>query len=638
MCGICGIVRNDGRRVDESVLDRMRDTLVHRGPDDWGNHIDETVGLAATRLAIIDVEGGHMPIHNEDRSIWVTYNGEIYNHGPLRKELEDEGHRFYTRTDTEMVVHAYEAYGEECVKRFNGMFAFAIWDRNTHSLFMARDQLGIKPLYYMWHQGTFLFASEIKALLEYPGVVAEVEPRALSVNLALGYVPEPLTMFRGIHKLPAAHTLRLNGSAPSVKRYWAPSHQPVNGRSPRSLTQELRGHVVRSVESRLMSDVPLGVLLSGGIDSTVIAGVMSRVLGLTVDTFTVGFSEPGMSTEKYNADQKHARVAAESLGTRHHELFVSPADNLPELLHQTVYRMEQPVYAPTLLPIFLVSELARKNVTVALTGDGSDELFAGYAKFRGERAVGVYSHLPRWLRSAMWKVVADRAPLPRKVRNVMARAQLDVPVERYLSWKYIFEVEQQAHLRTDGASPPAMLEDITARLAPYFPDRMPRDFTPHFAWAELSLWVRNHICDAADRMSLAHSLELRPPFLDHELVEFAQTVPFNLKLRGNTTKWILKEAFADVLPAQLVSRAKVGFPTPAAHWLRTHLRGLVDEVLSPRAIQRAGVFNPDYVTALVNGHMDKSRYAMLPVWHLLAFQLWHEMFIQKRRPAPSRVG
>ena len=517
---------------------------------------------------------------------------------------------------------------------FNGMFAFALYDIKKKILLLARDQLGQKPLYYTKHKDSFLFASEIKSLLRYPELPRVIEQKALNAYLSLGYVPPPSTMFEGIYKVePASFLIYKNGQL-STNTYWENKHpdEMLDGDSD-VLVAEVRERFINSVESRMMSDVPLGTLLSGGIDSTIVTGVLANILNKKIDTFTIGFNEPSFNEEqskKFNVDQYHARIAAKEFNTNHYEYEVSDNDDLVSLWKKTIYHLDEPCYAPQLLPVFLLTQFARKNITVALSGDGGDELFGGYDMFKYDKLVSHYRVLPETVRTAIWSFVSQFDNVPKKIIALLKRANINNPVERYLSWQSVFDSQQVSGLRKDQLPAKTIIEELFALLNCYFPPDLPKDFLPYFLLAELNLWIRNHSCNVYDKISMASSLELRAPLLDHELVEFASKIPNNYKLKGATNKWILKQAFNDILPKKCIKRPPWGMLSPSSYWLKNRLKPFVQDVLSEKRVLNAGILDPQIVNDWLSGHLSKRRYSMIQVWSLVSLQLWHEMYIQER--------
>jgi asparagine synthase (glutamine-hydrolysing) len=631
VCGICGIVRTAGV-VAEHELEQMASTLAHRGPDDAGyyttGHGDRggACGLGFRRLSIIDVDGGHQPIPNEDESKWVMCNGEIYNFQELRRELEAKGHRFRTRCDSEVIVHLWEEHGPALVERLNGMFALAIWDDATRTLFLARDRLGKKPLYYAALDGSLLFASEPKALLAHPDVLRELDRDGLAMYLAYEYVPAPFSIYRGISKLEAGHTLRWTDGAVDVERYWEPSFDRAEPRSDDEWAAELVDRLRESVRLRLISDVPLGVFLSGGIDSSVVVALMTELMPATdVKTFSIGFREQSFDESRY------ARRVADHFGTDHHEEILT-ADAMLDILPEITAFLDEPLADGSIVPTYLLSRFTRSTVTVALGGDGGDELFAGYPTFPAHRAAAFY-RVPR--RMHAWaERAADRLPVSR--RNF----SLDFKVKRFLRgatappairdqlWLGSFSPAEQADLLGEPAADVfAPIHQLSARMRGSDPvDRLIAQY--------LRFYLEGDILVKVDRASMAASLEVRAPFLDHTFVSFVNSMPPRLKLRRLRSKYILKRAFADRLPPEIANRSKKGFGVPLGDWLRGGLRTTMEELLSESELRAQGIFEPRAVRRLVDDHLSGRRDNRKQLWTLLTFQLWHDAWLRSTSPRP----
>jgi asparagine synthase (glutamine-hydrolysing) len=633
MCGIVGIVSTE-KRPPEAVLQRMLDSLRHRGPDDEGLWVGALGGLGSRRLSIIDLEGGHMPLANETEDVWVAYNGELYNHAELRRELEQLGHVYRTRSDAETVVHAYEEWGESAAEHFNGMFAAAVWDVPRRRLWLVRDQLGQKPLYYVAQSQQILFASELKALQLHPDCPAELDPAALSLYLQLGYVPSPGTWWQGVKQLPAGHWLLWEDGKIRTGEYWRPVVPEVFEEDPTTLKRQVRERVIRAVESRCMSDVPFGAFLSGGVDSTLIAGIITRELGLPLKTFSVGFADDLGGNEKFNVDRHYAQLAADSLGTDHREMIFSDASTMESELCKLHWYLDQPMYPPTVLSQYFVSKLARKEVGVCLSGDGGDELFGGYSRYAADRWVSLYAHLPLQVRKL---AALGFGRFPGRIGKLIQKGSDDDPVARYLAFHAFIDRSEQEGWRTDERTNSQINEDVSGPINPYLVGAVPQRFTPYFALADLRLWLGEMSNACWDRMGMAHSLEVRAPFQDHDLVELAQTIPFDQKHKGNAFKVILKSAFADLLPAPIRNRPKWGFMPPASNWVRTCLKPLVETVLSRESVGRAGLLDPDKVWNITQDHLNKKRYGLPVVWQLLSLHLWHEIHVQGRRDSDGQV-
>lgn len=619
MCGICGLVDlREHAHHDPGTFRRMREVLNHRGPDDQGELVSGPAYLGFRRLSIVDLEGGHQPISNEDGTLHIVFNGEVFNHAEVRPELEGRGHRYRTHSDAETVLHGYEEWGPAALERFRGMFAFAIWDSARGRLFIARDRLGIKPLYYYQRGGLFVFGSEIKSLLAHPDVPREVNRSAVSDYVTYRYVPGPETLFEGIRKLQPGHHLVLEGGRLTESRYWDLSYQERFQGSYEEASERVREMITQSVKLRLMSDVPLGALLSGGVDSSLIVGCMAGLMDRPVDTYSVGFRARGDYSEL-----RYARLVSERFGTRHHELEVGEEDVL-DLLPRLVWHQDEPVTEPAALPTYLICKMARRDVTVLLTGEGGDELFAGYAKYAHDRYAGLYSAFPAPLRRALL------APLGARGRRLhVADRSLGIrdEAERWSSWFAGF----------DGAEKRSLLSPEFAREVASTPSS--RIFARHIArvagadslsrmlYADTKVWLPDDLLMKMDRMSMAASVEARVPLLDHLLVEFAATLPSSYKVRGLSGKIILKDWARELLPREVVDRRKVGFSVPVGEWFRGGLRPyLEDSLLSARSRER-GYFAPGHVERLVKEHLAGTRDHARALWTLAMLETWHRLFV-----------
>jgi asparagine synthase (glutamine-hydrolysing) len=627
MCGICGVV---GRGpVDREALGRMMDTLRHRGPDDDGSYVAEredgtAVALGFRRLSIIDLESGNQPIANEDGSVRIVLNGEIYNFRELRAELDARGHRFATHGDAEVVVHLYEDQGARCVENLNGMFAFALWDERERRLLLARDRFGKKPLYYADVGGLLLFGSELKALLEHPACPHELDLGSLSRYLALEYVPTPHSIFAGVRKLPGGHVLHWHEGRIAVERYW--DLEFGDGRAAMSddeYADELRRHLREAVRRRLVSDVPLGAFLSGGIDSSSVVAMMARELSAgSVKTFSIGFAERSFD------ESEHARRVARHFGTDHHE-DVFTASALLDVLPDVADVLDEPFADPSVLPTYLLSRFTRGSVTVALAGDGGDELLAGYPTFPADRFARLY-RVPRLLHERAVVPLADRLPVS------TANFSLDFKVKRFL--RGAAEPADRRHAMWLGAFTPAEQAALLGHVGvdPFaetqraFAAAPTKDPLERLIYAYATTYLQDDILVKVDRASMACSLEVRAPFLDVELVEFLGRVPPRLKLRRLDTKHLLKRAMAGVLPPGIAGRAKKGFGIPVAEWLKKDLREPLLDELSPARLREQGLFAPAEVGRLLSEHLAGRRDHRKQLWTLFVFQLWHRRFAERR--------
>ncbi|GAC1690746.1 MAG: asparagine synthase (glutamine-hydrolyzing) [Candidatus Dormibacteraceae bacterium] len=613
MCGICGVAGGDpigGREL----VGRMCSAMAHRGPDDEGTAQLDGVTLGMRRLSIIDLEGGHQPMHNEDSTIWVIQNGEIYNHRELRELLLAAGHTFNTESDTEVLVHGYEEWGEDVVKRLNGMFAFAVLDRMRGSVLLARDRMGIKPLHYAIDGRRLVFASELKALLCDPALRRGIDLAALDQYLAYEFVPSPASIVRGINKLEPAHLLMW--SVPDgeyqLRRYWAAELEGAEVRgSLDEQCEELRAVLRESVRKELISDVPLGVFLSGGIDSSAVAAMMTQ-LGGEVKSFSVAFADRSFDESGY------ARQVARHLGTEHHELTLEPqmllglVPKLPDLL-------DEPLGDASIIPTYLLSEFTRSHVKVALGGDGGDELFAGYPTHQAHRLAGYYMRAPRLLRERVVEPIVRRLPVSRgnlsfdfRAKRFVGGAAYSV-LERHQRWMGSFVAEERAALLSREVQ-----HEVEDGLVGY------RDPVNEVLMLDMRLYLENDILVKLDRASMMASLEGRVPLLNNDFVEYATHLPLEMKLRGLRSKFLLKRALRGILPDSILTRPKKGFGIPVAHWFRGPLKEQMLSVLSPDRIARQGFFDPTAVRNLISDHLEGRRDNRKQLWTLFAFELWHE--------------
>ena len=617
MCGICGLATKGGA-VDPERLRAMSATLVHRGPDSDGELLDGPVALAARRLSIIDLEGGDQPIANEDGTVHVVQNGEIYNFRELRAELEQAGHRFSTRSDTEVLVHLYEEHGEGFAERLRGMFAVAIWDSRRRRLVVARDRFGIKPLYYRDESGELMFASELRALPR-----GEVDPDALEAFLAFNSVPAPFSIFAGTYKLPAGHLLVWQDGETRVERYARPVPAEVRDENSAELAEELRARLRDSVRAHLIADVPVGVLLSGGVDSSLLAALAAQESGEGVHTFSIGFEERSFD------ELDDARSVASLYGTRHEELTLRPDAAL--LLPRLAETFDEPFADSSALPTYLVSELAARHVKVALSGEGGDELFGGYYTYAADllalrvgRFAPVVKPLVERLPSS-----SRRASFDYKAKRFVRGAALP-PLERHHAWKEIFSPDVRAELtgRRSGYDPVDLLR---AR----FEETEGAELLTRLQDVDLGTYLVDDLLVKTDRASMAHSLEARVPYLDPVVAGLAQSLPTRLKVRGLRKKVLLRKAAAPLLPRRIVYGRKRGFSIPAAAWLRGELEPFARDVLAPDTLRRQGFFRPDPVERLIDSHVAGEEDLSRQLWGLLGFTLWHEHHVE-RTPGPLR--
>ena len=626
MCGITGFVRNDGKPVDEALLARMNEAIRHRGPDEDGFYVNGSVGMAMRRLAIIDLKGGQQPIHNQDRTAWIVFNGEIYNYLELRQKLEKLGHTFYTNSDTEAIVHAYDQYGADCPKHLRGMFAFAIWNERDQELFLARDRVGKKPLLYAHVDGGHLiFGSEFSGLLLHPDVSRDIEPEALDYYLSYMCIPAPLTAYRAIRKLSPGHWLRWRKGEVVTERYWQPDFTKkldIGEEEAGERTVEILREATRV---RLMSEVPLGAFLSGGIDSSAVVALMAQESSERVKTFSIGFDEQDFS------ELHHARRIAEHVGADHHEFIVRP--DAVEVLPMLVEHYGEPYADSSAVPTYYVAKETRKHVTVALNGDGGDESFAGYERYIAMGLTEKYRRVPSFLRESVIKETVNLIPTSPTKRS-MARSVKRLldgvsrpRVDRYAYWVSVFNDDTKKPLYSDGFRAQTQLADPTGVLETWFKRANGIGIVDAMLLTDQMTYLPNDLLVKVDIATMAVSLEARSPFLDHHVIEFAASLPEKLKLRRLTTKYLLKKVLRKLLPSENLDRRKMGFGVPIGHWFRGKMQPFLREViLSDKALRR-GMFKPETVRQLVELHTRGERDYSHQLWTLLMLELWFNRFI-----------
>ena len=637
MCGIAGIANADREGVDAQAIHKMCQTIVHRGPDDEGIFVKDGVGLGMRRLSIIDLAGGHQPIFNEDRSVWIVFNGEIYNFPELRRELDARGHRFSTHSDTEVIVHLYEEHGAECVNKLRGMFAFALYDERRRRLLLARDRLGIKPLHYVLDHGRLLFGSEIKAILAAAPELNEIDSFALLQYFYFGYIPDPLTAFASIKKLPPGHILEFEQGKVSVRRYWdLPKYGTHPPRSEDECLEQLEQLLAEAVKIRLISDVPLGALLSGGADSSLVVALMARAASGPVKTFSIGFRQADFDETPY------ARKVAERFATEHHELILEP--DIVQTVESLTRLLEEPFGDSSMLPTYYVCRLARQHVTVALSGDGGDEAFAGYDRYRIHLRDRAYPWMPdagrKLYRNYIHRLVPYRVP----GRNLAYSVSLPWS-ERYIEGISLKPFQREMKLLTedftglgDGANDPLKIMRDYLEAAPA------EDALDRLLYLDTKTYLPGDILTKVDRMSMANSLEGRVPILDHVFLEYVTALPSAWKLRGQTQKYIFRKLAERVgVPKEVLHRPKQGFSLPLVHWMRHELKDLILTTLTePRTMQR-GYFDAKGVRRMLDEHFRERRDHSARIWRLLMAELWYRNFIEAlpaRAPQPvtSSVG
>jgi asparagine synthase (glutamine-hydrolysing) len=631
MCGIAGIVEVGGRAVDRDLLTAMTTVQAHRGPDGDGFVCRDGVGFGHRRLAIIDLVSGDQPMPNDDRSAWIVFNGEIYNYRELREELEARGTRFRTQSDTEVILRAYEAYGPECVTRLRGMFAFAILDERARQVFLARDRVGIKPLVYHWNGRRLLFASELKGILEASDVPRELDLEALGEYLGYHYVAAPRTIFRTVRKLPPASTLTLSldGGAPRVARYWTLRFSPQARVSESEWIEGLRAHLAQAVRSHMISDVPIGAFLSGGLDSSTVVALMAQASSAPVRTFSIGFAESDFDELAY------ARQVAARYGTDHYELVVKPSalDVLPKL----AWHFDEPFADSSAIPTYYVSKITREHVTVALSGDGGDENFAGYRRYA--RAQELHDRLDRGvlrLARPLLRLAAGVLPVGAPGQAYagllgagdFGRYHRLMTYERSETLRHLLSADLRGAIAAPG---PARFSGLASELgAP--------DYVSALQLIDVNTYLPEDILTKVDRASMAVSLESRVPLLDHVLMEYAATIPSTLKLRDGQGKYILKRAMASSLPGDILTRRKMGFGVPLGDWFRGELREMVRDVLLSQAARERGLFRTAGIARLIEAHDTGRRDYSARLWALVCLELWMGQWLDGRASAAGKAA
>jgi len=642
MCGIAGWInlkQSDSNDGAEPVLHSMCETILHRGPNSEGLWIDDTVALGMRRLSVIDLKTGDQPVFNCDKSVIVMMNGELYNYREVRAELEKKGHKFTTKSDTEILPHLYEEYGDGLLEHVNGMYAFSLWDSKQKKLIIARDRFGEKPLYYGVFDGKLIWASELKAILAHPAVNPELDLNALRHYVSFDYVPAPMSIFKGIHKLPAAHVLTVENGEVRTRRYWDISWSPTNfslsnkasgsgAASNLSLTdsaRELRDLLSDAVRMRLVSDVPLGILLSGGIDSSTVAAFAVQHATERVKTFSIGFEEDSFDESKY------ARQVAKHLDTEHYEEKLS-ATTAGDLISEIGKWLDEPMSDGSLIPTYLLSQFVRKHVTVALGGDGGDELFAGYPMYYAHTVAAKYKSVPAFLRSGLIEPIVNALPVSTnnmsfdyKAKRFVRAAKFD-DVERHHSWFGSFSIDQHDQLfskdvlaQTDADIYRGVRELVGASDA--------KNVIEQMQYADINYYLAEDILTKVDRAAMSVSLETRAPFLDPRVGQFAASIPVEYKLKGKSGKVILKEAMKDLLPHDILHRPKKGFGIPIAEWLKGRLNPLMHEMLDEKRLKEQGLFDSEYVQKLIGEHESGKASNHKELWTLLVFQLWCDNFL-----------
>ncbi len=627
MCGICGFIQSSNI-ADKDTLKLMNDQIIHRGPDDEGYYYCGRAGLAARRLSIIDLNTGHQPLASYSKKNWITYNGEVYNFKELKNDLISRGYKFRTKTDTEVLVNMYEEFGMEFVKKLRGMFAIAIYDIKHDKLILARDHIGIKPLYYtiLENSGDLVFGSEIKSILKYPGIDKKIDHEGLDMFLSLEYIPAPFSIFKGIHKLPAGHTLVYQNNKFKINRYWEVEKKFFSD-DKNELKEIFHSLLKESVKMRMISDVPLGAFLSGGIDSSAIVATMAGLTDQKIKTFSIGFEEKSYS------ELEHSEKVSNMFGTDHHTKSLSPdINNLVDFL--TDY-LDEPLGDFSNFPTYLVSKTAREKVTVSLSGDGGDEIFGGYEHYIAQKiARGIDIPILKPFHKCFAKTTNIFPPSKLKKGFVnrikrFSEGLENSPDDRHFRWMLFLSSSQKNKLYSDNF----INDKFKGKLSDRKPFREYFDSSKRFEginqdlYLDLKTYLVDNILVKVDRMSMATSLEARVPLLDHKMVEFAFSLPENLKLKGNTTKYFLKDSLRGILPDEIIDRQKEGFSIPIKNWLKTDLKDLMMEYLSKKRFDESGLFNYDFIQKMIGEHLNNRQNHAHRLWSLILFNIWREKFL-----------
>lgn len=601
----------------------MRQLIAHRGPDDSGMHLDGPLGFGFARLSIIDLSGGHQPMTNETGDIWLVFNGEIWNYKTLRQQLIEKGHQFRTNSDTETIIHAYEEYGTDAIARLHGMFALAIWDAPRQRLLLARDRAGKKPLYYTRADGDIIFASEIKALLAHPRVRREPDAQALADFLSVRYVPGPATLFANIYKVLPGHWLLFENGEMHEECYWNFQFGETGHRPIEEYIQGIRQHVRRAVEERMIADVPVGALLSGGVDSSIIVGTMSQLTKQPVKTFAVGFDVPGYSELPY------AQLVADHFGTEHHEIVVKCAD-LSQYWPLLTWHRDEPVSEPSDLGVYLVSRLASQHVKVVLSGEGGDELFAGYPKYLVDWIARYYQILPRQLRDRLITPLLDHLPYGMRKVKFTARSLSQPAPQRWMNWFGVFNGPLKAQLLSERTLTSIDL-DASRAFQRWLEGNPQRDNLSSMLYLDTKIWLPDNLLMKGDKMTMAASLEGRIPLLDYQLIEYAASIPSNVKIRPFQAKYLLKRAYADFLPRPILTRKKMGFNVPTGTWFREGQRNLITRLLLSERTRERGYLNDAFVAQLLRDHLEGRTNYQAQLFSLASLELWFRVFIDNPR-------
>jgi asparagine synthase (glutamine-hydrolysing) len=635
VCGIAGLYFAADRPPESSgLIERMTASLTHRGPDEFGYHLDRKAVLGHRRLSIIDLRSGQQPLYNEDRTVSVVFNGEIYNFQSIRRRLMAEGHRFITNSDTETIVHAYEAWGERCVDAFRGMFAFAIRDERRDRLFLARDRFGKKPLFYAAYGGKFVFASEMKAILADPDFRREIDDEALASYFMFAYIPAPLTIFTGIRKLRPGHTLTIDGGQCRERRYWDLTFKPDRSRTEADLIDELTHRLEEAVRIRLVSEVPLGAFLSGGVDSSAVVAFMARAGTTPVNTFTIGFGQ----VNGFDDERRYAQMTADRYATRHREYEVRP--DVTGIVDSIVRSFDEPFADDSTIPSYFVCKTARQHVTVALSGLGGDEAFLGYERYLGFRLSQWWTKVPASLRTGVIAPMVNWLPEPGNGHNRVnhlkrfVRSSVDDEARRYLGFVAKIAPEYRQRLfREGGGRYDAAMTAAQERFESHYRSAEADDPLDRVLYCDVQTYLPDDILALTDRMSMHHSLEVRVPFLDHELFEFSATIPARLKIKWLQKKHLLKKGLATLLPKPVLAHRKQGFVGPMSQWLTRDLRRQTLEVLSPERLSRHSILDHGTVSKILSDHFEGRETNDTLIWSLVMFQTWFDLYLGDRTAA-----
>jgi asparagine synthase (glutamine-hydrolysing) len=627
MCGICGIYNfRSSEPVALPRLETMNTTLYHRGPNDEGYYVDGSLGIAMRRLSIIDVAGGKQPIHNEDESIWIVFNGEIFNYPELSDFLKKKGHSFYTSTDTEAIVHLYEEFGEDCVHHLRGMFAFAIWDSRARILLLARDRVGIKPLFYaIVSDNRFFFASEPKALLTCPTVDRSIDLQALDAYFAYGYVPAPLSIYGGIRKLLPGHLMKITPAGVAIRKYWDLYFQPDYGKSESYFIERFDEIFSQAVKMRLLSEVPLGAFLSGGVDSSLVVAHMARSMSSAPRTFTVGF---GGDSASHLDERPYARTLAHQYRCEHTEILVEP--KVTDILAEVIAAFDEPFADDSVIPSYYICQASKEKVTVALTGLGGDELFAGYERYLGLRLSQLYDYIPYFVsRNVIRPVVESLAELKsghylvNHMKRFVRASHLPLP-ERYASYVTILPPEERKKLFSPDAARQIDFEETARLMTAHYTSDNVEDPLDRAFYQDIKTYLPDDILALTDRIGMLHSQELRVPFTDHVLMEFCATIPSQLKLKNVRRKYLLKRAATHLLPPEVLAHRKQGFSSPMAQWIKDDLKPLIEERLSYEAIQASGILSYPFVKKTLAEHLTARQLHDRLIFATIMFREWQE--------------